>query len=112
MHSVVRTTVPYAINRLGVVMTPDPDDPNEVDGVLNPGSARDADGTLFLLPRLVAAGNRSMVGLARVLVDDGIPVGVQREGVVLGPDAGWERARTHGGVEDPRITWIPQLGKH
>ena len=29
---------------------------------------------------------------------------------MLAPDAGWERARTHGGVEDPRITWIPALG--
>ncbi len=112
MHSVLPTTVPYAVRRLGVIMTPDPDDPNEVDGVLNPGSARDADGTLYLLPRLVAAGNRSRVGLARVLTRDGVPVGVEREGVVLAPDAGWERARTHGGVEDPRITWIQELGTH
>ena len=28
------------------------------------------------------------------------------------PDAGWERAKTHAGVEDPRVTWIPTLGLH
>ncbi len=109
---VLPTTVPYALQRLGVVMAPDLDNPDEVDGVLNPGSGRDADGAVYLLPRLVAAGNRSRVGLARVLLDDGVPVGVDREGVVLQPDAGWEQARTHGGVEDPRITWVPALDHH
>ena len=111
MH-VVPATVPYALRRLGVVMTPDLDNPHEVDGVLNPGSGRDASGAVYLLPRLVAAGNRSRVGLARVLVTDGVPTGVSREGVVLQPDAGWERARSHAGVEDPRVTWIPALGTH
>jgi predicted GH43/DUF377 family glycosyl hydrolase len=93
-------------------MTPDLDDPLEADGVLNPGSGRDADGAVYLLPRLVAAGNRSRVGLARVETAGGVPVGVRREGVVLAPDAGWEQARTHGGVEDPRVTWVPALGTH
>ena len=41
-----------------------------------------------------------------------MPVGVRREGVVLSPDEGWERGHDHGGVEDPRITWIPSLGLH
>ena len=80
--------------------------------MLNPASGRDADGRLWLLPRLVARGNVSRVGLAEVVVEDGRPVGVRREGVVLAPDAGWERAHDHGGVEDPRTTWIPSLGVH
>jgi predicted GH43/DUF377 family glycosyl hydrolase len=106
------TGFPYALRRLGVVMTPDLGNPDEVDGVLNPGSGRDRDGNLFLLPRLVAAGNVSRVGLAAIEVADGVPVGVQRRGVVLAPDAGWERSATHAGVEDPRVTWMPALGVH
>ena len=108
----VSSHVPYALSRLGVVMTPDPDDPHEVEGVLNPGSGRTPDGTLFLLPRLVAAGNVSRVGLAAVRTDAGVPVGVHRQGIVLQPDAGWEQGVKHGGVEDPRTTWLADLGLH
>ena len=108
----IDTAVPYVLRRLGVVMTPDLANPHEIEGVLNPGSGRDPAGQLYLLPRIVAAGNVSRVGLARVVVTDGVPVGVEREGEVLGPDAGWERAKTHAGVEDPRVTWIPALGLH
>ncbi len=104
--------VPYRLTRAGIVMTPDPGDPNEAEGVLNPGSGRGPDGELYLLPRLVAAGNVSRVGLARVVIEDGVPVGVVREGVVLAPDRGWERGADHGGVEDPRTTWIDVLGLH
>ncbi|WP_129337268.1 glycosidase [Cellulomonas endophytica] len=93
-------------------MSPDPDDPFEAEGVLNPGSGRGPDGELYLLPRLVAAGNVSRIGLARVLVEDGVPVGVERQGVVLAPDRGWERGATHAGVEDPRLTWVAALGLH
>lgn len=106
------TTVPYALHRLGVLMTADLENPDEVEGVLNPASGRDRDGNLLLLPRLVAAGNVSRVGLASIDVQDGIPVGVRRRGVVLAPDAGWERSAGHAGVEDPRITWIPALDVH
>ena len=95
-------TVPYALTALGVVMTPEEGNPLEVEGVLNPASGRGPDGELYLLPRLVAAGNVSRVGLARVVVEDGIPVGVERQGVVLEPDASWERGIGNAGVEDPR----------
>ena len=106
------TSVPYRLTRLGVIMTPDSGDPLEAEGVLNPGSGQRPDGTVWLLPRLVAAGNVSRVGLAELVVDDGKPTAVRRAGVVLAPDAGWERARHHSGVEDPRTTWIPSLGLH
>jgi len=104
--------IPYRLERVGIVMTPDPDDPREAEGVLNPASGRAPDGTLYLLPRLVADGNVSRVGLARVVVEDGVPVGVEREGVVLEPDRGWERGAANAGVEDPRTTWIETLGLH
>ena len=106
------TGVPYTLARVGVVMRPDPDDPLEAFGVLNPASGRTPDGRLHLLPRLVAAGNVSRVGLAEVVVTDGVPVGVERRGVVLGPDEGWERGAHNAGVEDPRITWFDDLDLH
>ncbi|MET0965268.1 MAG: glycosidase [Nakamurella sp.] len=105
-------SVPYTLTRVGVVMEPEPDNPNEIDGVLNPATGRDSTGAVYLLPRLVAAGNVSRVGRAKVLITDGVPNGVEREAVVLSPDRGWERANTHGGVEDPRVTWIEALGTH
>jgi predicted GH43/DUF377 family glycosyl hydrolase len=105
-------SVPFALTRAGVVMSPLEGDPLEAEGVLNPASGRNADGELFLLPRLVATGNVSRVGLASVLVEDGVPVGVSRRGVVLAPDEGWERGTGRAGVEDPRVTFIPSLGVH
>jgi beta-1,2-mannobiose phosphorylase / 1,2-beta-oligomannan phosphorylase len=104
--------IPYRIERLGVLMRPDPSLDIEAEGVLNPATGRDPDGRLWLLPRLVAAGNVSRIGLAEILVEGGVPVGVRREGVVLSPDEGWEHGLDHGGVEDPRVTWIPTLGLH
>ena len=105
-------TIPCRLTRLGVLMSADPGAEFEAEGVLNPASGRGPDGRLWLLPRLVAAGNVSRVGIAEVLVRDGRPAGVRRDGVVLAPDASWERAQDHGGVEDPRVTWIPSLGLH
>jgi predicted GH43/DUF377 family glycosyl hydrolase len=106
------TTVPYTLTRLGVVMAPEPGNELEAEGVLNPASGRTPDGRLHLLPRLVATGNVSRVGLAEIVLADGVPVGVERRGVVLAPDEGWERGKNNAGVEDPRTTWVPSLGLH
>ncbi len=54
----------------------------------------------------------SRVGLARVLVSDGVPSGVERLGVVLEPDREFERGAANAGTEDPRITWIDALGRY
>jgi predicted GH43/DUF377 family glycosyl hydrolase len=104
-------TVPLTtprLRRLGVVMEPDPSNPHEAGGVLNPGVARGLDGQLYLLPRLVAAGNYSRIGLARVVFDRrGDPAGVERVGVVLEPRAPYElNPHSGGGVEDPRVTYV------
>ncbi len=112
MTTTASTTVPYSLTRVGVVMAPLSGDANEAEGVLNPASGHTPDGRLHLLPRLVAEGNVSRVGLAEVTLDDGVPTGVERRGVVLAPDAGWERGTSNAGVEDPRVTWVPSLGKH
>lgn len=102
--------VPFELTRLGVLMAPEEGNPLEVEGVLNPGTAWGSDGNLYLFPRLVAEGNVSRVGCAKVVTEGGVPVGVEREGVVLAPDRTWEHGENHGGVEDPRITDIPSLG--
>jgi predicted GH43/DUF377 family glycosyl hydrolase len=105
-------TFPYALTRCGVIMTPEEGNDLEAEGVLNPGTGHAPDGTLYLLPRLVATGNVSRVGLARVIIENGVPVGTEREGIVLEPDRGWERGAANAGVEDPRVTFIERLGLH
>jgi beta-1,2-mannobiose phosphorylase / 1,2-beta-oligomannan phosphorylase len=105
------TMSPRTLHRLGIVMEPQSDDAREA-GVLNPAVARGPDGQLYLLPRLVATGNYSRIGLARIRFDRrGDPVGVERLGVVLEPQAPYERnTRTGGGVEDPRVTYLAARG--
>ena len=104
-------TVPYTLTRMGVIMTPEPGNELEAEGVLNPATGRVGD-ELYLLPRLVARGNVSRVGLGRLVIENGVPVGVDREGIVLEPDRGWERGENNAGVEDPRVTFVPRLGLH
>jgi predicted GH43/DUF377 family glycosyl hydrolase len=104
--------IPYRLTRVGILMTPDLDNPHEAEGVLNPASGRGPDGELYLLPRLVAEGNVSRIGIAHVTIEDGVPVGVERQGIALAPDRGWERGVGNAGVEDPRTTWIDALGLH
>jgi predicted GH43/DUF377 family glycosyl hydrolase len=102
----------FRLTRLGPIMTPDPADPHEVEGVLNPATARGTDGTLYLFPRIVAEGNFSRIARAMVDLDGDRPVGVTRAGIALAPQRAWERGTAHGGVEDPRISFIPRLGVH
>src|SRR5437588_4888131 len=80
------SAAPWRLRRLGIVMEPDPGDVREAEGVLNPAVTRGPDGQLYLLPRLVAPGNYSRIGLARVVFDwRGLPVGVERLGMALEP---------------------------
>ena len=104
--------VPYRLRRRGTVMSPAEGDPLEAEGVLNPASGWGADGRLYLLPRLVSAGNVSRIGLAEIDLTDGVPTGVQRRGIALEPAASWEQDLRHAGVEDARTTWVPALGVH
>ncbi|WP_279581057.1 hypothetical protein [Fodinicola feengrottensis] len=104
--TVVASSVPYKLTRLGVLMSPEPGTEFEVEGVLNPASGKAPDGTLYLLPRMVAAGNVSRVGLAEIVLTAGVPTGVQRRGVALAPEEGWERGIGNAGVEDPRTTYF------
>ncbi|MCO5970573.1 glycoside hydrolase family 130 protein [Actinoallomurus soli] len=105
------SVVPYRFERLGVVMSPDPDDPAEAEGTLNPGGAVTPAGEIVLFPRIVTDGNVSRIARATVTFEDGVPTGVRREGLVLKPDRSWERASDHAGVEDPRVTRIDALDR-
>jgi predicted GH43/DUF377 family glycosyl hydrolase len=98
--------VDYTLERLGIVMEADPNDPWEAWGVLNPAAARDPAGALYLFPRLVAEQNYSRIGRALVNFEDDVPVAVERCGVALEPRDPWENK----GVEDPRITGVDALG--
>jgi predicted GH43/DUF377 family glycosyl hydrolase len=101
------------LHRLGTVMEPQPDNPLEAEGVLNPAAVRGRDGELYLFPRLVARGNYSRIGIARVRFNDaGDPVGVERLGVALEPEAEYERRPDGGGCEDPRITLVEAFDRY
>jgi predicted GH43/DUF377 family glycosyl hydrolase len=58
----------------------------------------------------VARGNYSRIGIARVRFDDvGDPIGVERLGIALEPEAEYETRADGGGCEDPRITFVEPL---
>jgi len=95
----------FQLQRLGLMVEPEPGNPLEAEGVLNPAAARGRDGQLYLFPRLVASGNYSRIGIARVRFNEaGDPAGVERLGIALEPEADYElRYDGSGGCEDPRV---------
>jgi predicted GH43/DUF377 family glycosyl hydrolase len=101
----------FTLQRLGILMEPQPGNPQEAEGVLNPAAARGPDGELYLFPRLVAQGNYSRIGIARVRFNEaGDPAGVERLGIALEPEADYERRpEGSGGCEDPRVTFVEPL---
>jgi predicted GH43/DUF377 family glycosyl hydrolase len=103
----VRLDVRSTHERLGVVLSSD-GSAEEIEGVLNPGIARDRAGGLVLYPRMVAAGNVSRIGIARgAEASDG--VSFERAGVALEPEAEYELRDGGHGCEDPRVTFVPSL---
>jgi predicted GH43/DUF377 family glycosyl hydrolase len=101
----------FQLRRLELVMEPEPGNPLETEGVLNPAAARGLDGQLYLFPRLVASGNYSRIGIAQVRFNEaGEPAGIERLGIALEPEADYERRHDgSGGCEDPRITFVKPL---
>jgi predicted GH43/DUF377 family glycosyl hydrolase len=101
----------FKLKRLGIIMEPESGNPLEEEGVLNPGATRGPDGKLYLFPRMVAQGNYSRIGIARVLFNDaGDPIGVERLGIALEPEADYELGPDgRGGCEDPRVTFMEPL---
>jgi predicted GH43/DUF377 family glycosyl hydrolase len=111
-----RHTVPsrfsFGATRLGEIMTSLPGKPHEAWGVLNPGGVRSSDGTMHLFPRLIAEGNYSRIGHARVVFTDDKPVGVERLGIALEPHEPYEVNSGGGGVEDARVVYVPLLQRY
>src|ERR1017187_10460728 len=104
----------FPMRRLGLVMEPEPGNPLEVEGVSNPAGIRGPDGHFYLFPRLVAKGNYSRIGIARVRFNKaGDPTGVERLGIALEPEADYElRSDGSGGCEDPRVTFVEPLKRY
>ena len=104
----------FKLQRLGMLMEPEPGNPHEIEGRPDPAAARGPDGELYLFPRLVARGNYSRIGIARVRFNEaGDPVGVERLGIALEPEADYERRPDGGGgCEDPRITFVEPLRRY
>jgi len=104
----------FQLKRLGTLMDPEPGNPHEVEGVLNPAAARGPDGHLYLFPRLVAKNNYSRIGIARVQFNEaGDPAGVERLGIALEPKAEYELGiNGNAGCEDPRVTYVEPLGHY
>src|ERR1700684_3285910 len=102
------------LQRLGMLMEPEPGNAQEVEGVLNPAAVRGPDSELYLFPRLVAKGNYSRIGIARVRFNAaGDPAAVERLGIALEPEADYElRPDGGGGCEDPRITFVEPLKRY
>jgi len=100
--------IPFKLHRICTLMEPEEGNELEVEGVLNPAVTRGPDGALYIFPRLVAKNNYSRIGIAKVLFNkDGDPVGVERMGIALEPEADYEkRPDGGGGCEDPRITYV------
>jgi beta-1,2-mannobiose phosphorylase / 1,2-beta-oligomannan phosphorylase len=104
-------TEDFTIRRMGIIAEPEPGNLREAWGILNPGAARGRDGRLYLFPRVVAEGNYSRIGLARVQFDaQGRPEGIERLGYALEPSEPYERnPKSGGGCEDARVTYLRPL---
>jgi beta-1,2-mannobiose phosphorylase / 1,2-beta-oligomannan phosphorylase len=100
--------LPFALTRRGVALRPDPADPRERGGVLNP-AAIGRDGVTYLFYRAVAAEpanySRILVATCRLKPDGRIET-TRLPRAALEPEAPYERWADGqgGGVEDPRIT--------
>src|ERR1051326_7853581 len=101
----------FTIQRSGIIAEPEPGNPHEAWGILNPGAARGRDGQLYLFPRVVAEGNYSRIALAHVLFNaQGRPAGIERLGYALEPTEPYEGNPTSGGgCEDARVTYLRPL---
>lgn len=107
-------TAPFKLHRICTLMKPEAGNPLEVEGVLNPTITRGPDGGLYIFPRMVAKNNYSRIGIGKVQFDSkGDPIGVERLGIALEPEAEYEkRPNGGGGCEDPRITYVNPVGHY
>ncbi len=100
--------LPFRLQRRGVVLRPDPSQPYERGGVLNPAVAQH-EGVTYILYRAVATEppnySRILIAVCRTEAD-GTVTAQRLHRVALEPQAPYELWADGGGggVEDPRIT--------
>jgi predicted GH43/DUF377 family glycosyl hydrolase len=100
----------HLAERLGVIARPLRGDYREMWGILNPGGCTARDGTYYLFPRMIAEGNYSRIGIARLVCNErNTPTGIDRLGIALEPQEAYEFNALGGGVEDPRITYVSAI---
>ncbi len=97
----------YVITRGGLLIEPDPNDPREAEGILNPAVAGS-----YLLYRAVGRGNFSRLMAAKLSKrsnGQGVKVLAKKMNrVVLEPQVAYELTKKkRGGIEDPRVTQLP-----
>ena len=103
----------FTLRRLGLVMEPEPGNPQEVEGVLNPAAVRGPDGNLYLFPRLVPRGN--FRASASPACSSTSPATRQ---AWSGSALPWSRKRTTSVgpmaavAADPRITFVEPLQRY
>lgn len=62
---------------------------------------------------MVSKGNYSRIGIAKVIFDEkGNPIGVERLGIVLEPEADYEIHPGDGGCEDARVNYVEPLQRY
>ena len=98
-----------------MMMEPEPGNPQEVEGVLNPAAVRGPDGELYLFPRLVAQGqlfaHRHCPGSSSMR--PAIRAASSGWALRLEPEADYElRPDGGGGCEDPRVTFVEPLQRY
>ena len=70
--------VGFQLQRLGMVMEPEPGNPLDVEGVMNPAAVRGRDGQLYVFPRLVwdyLCIGIARIGVARLDLPEDLPTG-------------------------------------
>jgi predicted GH43/DUF377 family glycosyl hydrolase len=112
MQSQTIESLETQITRLGVALESS-GAAADLEGVLNPASARSRDGALLLYPRSVALGN-----VSRIEIYEGEGSGhrptFKRLGFALEPREPSEMRSQRGGYgcEDPRVTFVPLLDSY
>ena len=96
------------IQRGGILLSPDPKDERETEGILNPAVAGP-----YLLYRAVGPRNYSRIMVAKLeysrIGEDEVTIKASKlNQVAIEPEENYEiSAPGHGGTEDPRITQMP-----
>ncbi|WAC50399.1 glycosidase [Frigoribacterium sp. SL97] len=99
---------PYEIVRLTHAILPDVASAYESNGLFNPAATRLHDGSIAVYPRMDGQDGRARIGMA---MWDARTNRLSGRTLALEPSRFWEFGRKHGGVEDPRVVFIPVLGK-